>query len=115
MSQGFSARLKPAAATYGTIWRHDADKHGTVSIRLVNDDLANPAQIRLAICPANFVDGAAPAAADHIEARDFALLAGQPLEQTAQPIAPGECVVMYSNTGNVIGRVAGFKSTDIAE
>ena len=115
MSQGFATRLKPAAGTYGLLYRNDADKHATVVIRLTNQDLNNPAQIRLAICPADYIDGAAPAAADHIEAPDFGLLGGQLLEQTGQPIAPGECVVMFSNTGAVSGRCAGFKSTDIAE
>ena len=115
MSFGLSARAALLAATYTTVHRQAGDSHATVNIRVTNRDLNNPTQIRLAICPPAYIDGQAPADADYIEAPDFALLAGQPLEETGQPLSPGECVVAYATTAQVSVRVAGFKSADIAE
>lgn len=107
---GLLGKAALTAATWTVIYTTTAGKTATVNIRAVNRDNANGTTIRLAICPAGYVAGAAPAAADYIEPIDLALVASAVLEDSAMPMSGGESVVAYSGSSTVTVRVSGFEA-----
>lgn len=106
MASGLIGKAALAAAVYTGV--ATAAAVTTVNIRLVNRDVAAGVTVRLAVVPAGWAPGAAPADADYIEPIDLEVPAGGVLEETGMVLSAGETVVAWASAGSVTVRVFGF-------
>ena len=106
MTQGLLGKATLAASTYTSVAQ--AAGIQTINIRVVNRDKANGTTLRLAICPAGWVAGAAPAPEDYIETMDMDIPGGGVLEEIGVAISNGERVVAFSPSSSMTVRVFGF-------
>jgi len=90
----------------------------TVNARMVSRNLAVDSKTRMAIVAPGFVDGGVtpPGNETYVQPVDLILGPGGitvgMFEDSAIVLAPGESIVMYSDTANVAGRVHGFVRTN---
>ena len=104
------SKLAIAAGVYTAVHTVGAGQNHVANIRTVNRDAATSIAIRLAICPPGYAGGgAAPAAADHIEAPDLVIEGGGLVENTGKALKAGEVVVVYSNLATLTVRVAAIQ------